>query len=129
MSAIVRTGIDLIEIRRIAGLSPEIRSRFLRRVFTPLELEICADKDERLSGRFACKEAVSKALGTGIGEVSWQEIEIGNDERNMPVLLLHGNAEKTAAALGISQWSVSISHTRDYATAIAVGTGTGPAPE
>lgn len=123
MGTILRTGIDLVEIRRITALKPEIRSRFLNRVFTAAELEICGGRDESLSGRFACKEAVSKALGTGFGEVSWQEIEIGNDERKMPVLILSGNAQKIADGLGISQWSVSISHTREYAVAVAVGTG------
>lgn len=123
MASVLRTGIDLIEVHRIADLKPEIRSRFLTRVFTDGELEICCGRNERLSGRFACKEAVSKALGTGIGIIRWQEIEILNDSNGMPVLFLHGTAAQVSEKLGILQWSVSISHIRDLAAAMAVGTG------
>lgn len=122
MTCGVRTGVDLIEIHRIADLKPEIRSRFLDRVFTEAELEICGGRNERLSGRFACKEAVSKALGTGIGDVSWRDIEILNDDNGMPVLVLHKNAANAAEKIGICHWSISISHTKDLAIAVAVGT-------
>lgn len=120
MNRQLRTGIDLIEVGRIEKLNPEIRQRFLERVYTAAELAICQDRPECLAGRFSCKEAVAKALGTGIGEISWQEIEILADERHMPVLTLHGKAESIAAALGLNTWSVSISHIRDQAVAIAV---------
>jgi len=123
MAYVLRTGIDLIEVHRIAELKPEIRSRFLSRVFTDAEQKICGGRNERLSGRFACKEAVSKALGSGIGAIRWQEIEIINDSNGMPVLVLHGKAAEMSSKLGIVQWSVSISHIRDLATAVAVGMG------
>ncbi len=123
MAYVLRTGIDLIEVHRIAELKPEIRSRFLSRVFTDAEQKICGGRNERLSGRFACKEAVSKALGSGIGAIRWQEIEIINDSNGMPVLVLHGKAAEMSSMLGIVQWSVSISHIRDLATAVAVGMG------
>ncbi len=74
--ASLRSGIDLIEIARLEGIRPEIRERFLRRVFTIQELEDARDSNLHLAGRFAAKEAVAKALGCGIGPVSWQEIEI-----------------------------------------------------
>ncbi|MHC1773078.1 MAG: holo-ACP synthase [Flexilinea sp.] len=122
MTSVLRTGVDLIDVHRIADLRPEIRSRFLNRVFTETELEICGTRNERLSGRFACKEAVSKALGTGIGDVSWRDIEILNDNNGMPVLFLHENAASAAEKIGILHWSVSISHTKDLAVAVAVGT-------
>jgi holo-[acyl-carrier protein] synthase len=122
MTSVLRTGVDLIDVHRIADLRPEIRSRFLNRVFTETELEICGTRNERLSGRFACKEAVSKALGTGIGDVSWRDIEILNDNNGMPVLFLHENAANAAEKIGILHWSVSISHTKDLAVAVAVGT-------
>ena len=122
MTSVLRTGVDLIDVHRIADLRPEIRSRFLNRVFTETELEICGTRNERLSGRFACKEAVSKALGTGIGDVSWRDIEILNDDNGMPVLFLHENAANVAKKIGILHWSVSISHTKDLAVAVAVGT-------
>ncbi|GAP39332.1 holo-ACP synthase [Flexilinea flocculi] len=123
MASVLRTGIDLIEVHRIANLKPEIRSRFLARVYTEAELEYCGGRNERLSGRFACKEAVSKALGTGIGTIGWQEIEILNDSNGMPILFLHGKATQISETLGILQWSVSISHIRNLAVAMAVGTG------
>jgi holo-[acyl-carrier protein] synthase len=120
MTTILRSGIDLIEIERIEKLKPEIKARFLQRVYTSAELDFCGDRDERLAGRFACKEAVSKALGTGIGTVHWQEIEILTNDQQMPILHLHGNAATLAKSLGLSIWSVSISHAKTYAMAIAI---------
>ncbi len=118
----LRTGIDIIEVSRIEKLNPAIRQRFLSRVYTDAELEICQDRAECLAGRFACKEAVAKALGTGIGDISWHEIEILADERKMPILCLHGKAAQIAERLGLLTWSVSISHIREMAAAVAVGT-------
>ena len=123
---ILRTGIDLIEVSRFSGQSPEIRARFNARVFTEAELAYCKGQDQHLAGRFAAKEAVSKALGCGIGEVSWQEIEILNDELGMPVLRLHGNAALRAEQLGLKTWSVSITHIKEYAAATAAAMGTVP---
>lgn len=120
MTTILRSGIDLIEIERIEKLKPEIKARFLQRVYTAAELDLCGDRDERLAGRFAGKEAVSKALGTGIGTVHWQEIEILTDDQQMPILYLHGNAAALAKSLGLSIWSISISHVKTYAMAIAI---------
>ena len=74
-------------------------------------------------GAFAAKEAVAKALGTGIGDVGWLEIEILGDEQNAPTLILSGAAKKRAADLGLSDWSVSISHSMTHAVAIAVAIG------
>ena len=120
MTTILRSGIDLIEIERIEKLKPEIKARFLQRVYTAAELDLCGDRDERLAGRFAGKEAVSKALGTGIGTVHWQEIEILTNDQQMPILYLYGNAAALAKSLGLSIWSVSISHVKTYAMAIAI---------
>jgi holo-[acyl-carrier protein] synthase len=121
---ILRTGIDLIEISRLVGINPAIRSRFLRRVFTSQELVDANDSNMHLAGRFAAKEAVAKALGTGIGPVSWQDIEIQRGENGEPLLLLHRAAQEIAQELGLSQWSVSISHTNTHAVALAVACGT-----
>lgn len=120
---ILRSGVDLIEINRVAGLNPRIRARFLQRVYTPAELDICSDSDASLSGRFAAKEAVAKALGTGIGPVRWQEIEIIAGAQKEPCLQLHGTAQEIAAQLGLHTWSVSISHTATHAIAMAVTIG------
>jgi holo-[acyl-carrier protein] synthase len=116
----LRSGIDLIEIARLAQVRPEIRERFLARVFTPQELEDARDSNLHLAGRFAAKEAVAKALGSGIGPVSWQEIEIRRGPAGEPVLVLYGKARQMADDLGLTVWSVSISHTKEYALAMAV---------
>lgn len=114
---LLRTGIDLIEVERFRSQKPGIRERFLARVYTEAELDYCAGNDQHLAGRFAAKEAVSKALGCGIGEISWQEIEILNDDFGAPVLHLHGKAAERAERMGLTEWSVSITHIQEYAAA------------
>jgi len=113
----ITTGIDLVEIERFRNLNPSIKERFLKRVFTSQELSDCAGKDQSLAGRFAAKEAAAKALGCGIGEVRWQDIEILQDEQHKPMLVLHGKAFEISTTQGWSSWSVSIAHTRDHAIA------------
>ncbi len=120
---ILRTGIDLIEVGRFSMQSPEIRARFISRVFTEAEQSYCKGLDQHLAGRFAAKEAVSKALGCGIGEVSFQEIEIVNDESGMPILHLYGKAAHRAEQLGLTMWSISITHLKEYAAASATAIG------
>ena len=119
----LKTGIDLIEVERFRVQKPELRQRFIDRVYTEKEKAYCGDNDQHLAGRFAAKEAVAKALGCGIGEVSWQEIEILNDELGAPVLHLHGKAAERAETLGLSVWSVSITHLKEYAAATAAALG------
>ena len=124
---ILRTGIDLIEVERFRSQKPEIRERFIARVYTDAERDYCGDNAQHLAGRFAAKEAVSKALGCGIGEISWQEIEILNDEAGMPVLHLHGKASERARKLGLTIWSISITHVKEYAVAAVSAMGELPA--
>lgn len=119
----IRSGIDTIEISRLAEIRKPIRERFIKRVFTPKEIIQAKNRDEALSGLFAAKEAVSKALGTGIGVVSWQDIEILHLPSGEPTLVLHGKAEQTARQLGLDDWSISISHDRNKAIALAVAVG------
>ena len=119
----LRTGIDLIEINRLEEVNPAIRKRFLQRIFTPLELEQVGHSYASLSGRFAAKEAVSKALGTGIGFVLWQDIEIRRGRFGEPELFLYGNAQKEAEKLGLTTWSVSITHNRTTAAAFVIAMG------
>lgn len=121
----VRTGIDLVEIARLEAVSEPIRARFLRRVFTPQELADAGGSLAYLAGRFAAKEAVAKVLTTGIGEVAWQEIEVLCGPRGEPVLRLHGAAREFASQLKLSGWSVSITHTRSYAAAVAAALSEG----
>lgn len=94
--------------------------RFFNRFFTPAERAACNDEPHRLAARIAAKEAVAKALGTGIGPVSWREIEIRHDEAGRPVLHLHGAAATVAAALGAREWDVSLTHTTTTAAAMCV---------
>ena len=120
---ILQSGIDTIEISRLDDIKPSIRERFIARVFTNQEIAQARDRSDVLSGLFAAKEAVSKALGTGIGYVSWQEIEILHLRTGQPLVKLHGNAKKVAEQLGLETWSVSISHDRNKAIAVAVAIG------
>jgi len=124
-SSVARTriGVDLIKVKRIAGLMERYGARFLQRVFTERELAACGDRPERLAARYAAKEAVSKALGTGIGPVAWGEIEVVNDDAGRPELVLHGGAADLAAGLGLRQWAISLSHTQDQAIAFVVANG------
>ena len=117
----IRCGVDIIACARIAAGIERGGERFLKRFFTPGEREDCADKPQRLAARFAGKEAVAKALGTGIGDVSWREIEIRTDgARRRPRLILHGAARRLADELGLDDWDVSLSHTDAQAIAIVV---------
>ncbi|MBL7161085.1 MAG: holo-ACP synthase [Anaerolineales bacterium] len=114
------TGVDLIEIERIKDSIARNGERFLQRVYTADELALCGEDSASLAVRFAAKEAVAKALGCGIGEVRWQEIEILRDEARAPILHLHGAAQDLAEQLGLSTWSLSLSHTKTYAVAFVV---------
>src|SRR5690606_30246912 len=112
------------EHTRVAQGIERLGERFLNRFFTAGEREDCDDQPHRLSARLAAKEAVSKALGTGIGDVSWKEIEIRvNNPRRRPVLHLHGAAAALAAEMGLLHWDVSLTHAREYAAAVAVALG------
>jgi len=120
---ILRSGIDTIEISRLEQIRPAIRERFIRRVFTEIEVTQARDYNDALSGVFAAKEAVSKALGTGIGAVHWRDIEIIHLPIGQPTVHLHGRAKTVADQLGLKEWSVSISHDRNKAIAMAVALG------
>ncbi len=124
--AMIRCGIDMIEGERIASGIERGGERFLKRFFTPGERQDCADKPLRLAARFAAKEAVSKALGCGIGDVRWVDIEVRtNGPRRRPRLFLHGNASEMAAELGLSEWDISLSHSDALAMAVAVAHSAG----
>ena len=120
---ILRSGVDIVEIQRLDEVNPAIRARFIRRVFTENEVELARGSSASLAGRFAAKEAVSKALGTGIGWVAWRDIEILRGKAGEPLLELHGRALQVAEHVGLQNWSVSISHGRAYAVATAVAVG------
>ncbi|MBT3338840.1 MAG: holo-ACP synthase [Anaerolineae bacterium] len=117
------TGVDLIEIERIAAVIERHGERFLTRVFTPREIADCGGRIESLAARFAAKEATAKALGCGIGDVAWREIEIRREENGAPKLLLHGEAARLAKEKKLSTWSISLSHSQSHAIAMMVGIG------
>jgi len=117
------TGVDLIEVERIKDSIARNGERFLERVYTAEELSLCGEDAASLAVRFAAKEAVAKALGCGIGDVRWQEIEILRDEARAPVLNLHGAAQVLADGLGLKTWSLSLSHTKAHAVAFVVAVG------
>lgn len=116
----LRCGVDLIETDRVRAGIDRFGERFLKRFFTPAERALCADQPVRLAARLAAKEAVAKALGTGIGAVRWVDIEILADDFGRPVLHLHGEAVRAAAILELTGWDISLSHTCDHAVAMVV---------
>lgn len=114
-------GVDMIETERVAQSVARFGDRFLKRVYTERELAYCRGQIPSLAARWAAKEAAAKALGTGIGEVSWREIEVINQANQRPTIQLHGAAAALAEQLGLSNFAISLSHTRDYAIAFVVG--------
>lgn len=114
-------GVDMVTIERVADTLARHGARFLDRVFTAQEQAYCNGRAGSLAGRYAVKEAVAKALGTGIGDIDWVEMEVVCDERGKPELRLHGRAQALAAARGLDLWSISLSHTDSHAVGMAVG--------
>jgi holo-[acyl-carrier protein] synthase len=114
------TGLDLIEIARIGWLAQQYGPRFLERVFTEAELALCRGRHPELAARFAGKEAAMKALGTGLRGMRWRDVEILRDPLGKPLLVLHGGAAERATLVGLTEWSISLSHTRLYACAVVV---------
>jgi holo-[acyl-carrier protein] synthase len=119
---VIASGVDLIEIARIERGAARHGQRFYRRLFTAQEIAFCDGRAPRFAGRFAVKEAVAKALGTGIGDFNWTDVEVVCDGRGKPELVLHNKAREIALAKGLTIWSISLSHTDTLAMAVAVAT-------
>ena len=125
---IIGHGVDLVQTARIQHMVDEHGERFLRRCFTEDE-RAYADANlkrrmEHLAGRFAAKEAILKVLGTGwSGGIAWTDAEVVREPSGRPTVRLHGRCAEVAAALGIDQWWVSISHIETHAVASAIGVG------
>lgn len=117
------TGIDMIAIERIERAIRRHGDRFYRRFFTEQEIAFCEGQAVRLAGRFVVKEAVAKALGTGIGDFRWTDVEVVCDGRGKPELVLHNQAQEIAFKQGLSIWSISLSHTKTHAVGLAVAIG------
>lgn len=117
-------GIDLVEVARIARLIDEHGQRFLDRCFTPHEQQSSDSakrRAEHLAARFAAKEAVLKALGTGLtGGIAWTDVEVVRQDSGAPGIHLHNEAAKLAASSGITRWLVSLTHTGGHAAASVI---------
>jgi holo-[acyl-carrier protein] synthase len=121
---ILGTGIDIIEVARIASSYEKFGERFVNRILLPAEITYCLSHRKPapfLAARFAAKEAISKAFGTGIGaQLGWQDMEIRRKESGEPFVVLHGKGEFLFEGRGAKQLLVSLSHTENYAAATAI---------
>ena len=114
-------GIDVIEIARVKAVLKRHPERFLHRVFTPEEVAFCRGRVPELAARFAAKEAVMKALGTGARGLAWREIEVLPNQRGKPLVYLHGLARKRAEDIGLRAVDISLTHSHELAIAAFVG--------
>ncbi len=121
MLLIIGCGIDLVKIERIEKIIKRWGNNFNSRIFTPLERDYCEKKKDNkfqsYAGKFAAKEALLKALGLGLREANWKEIEIKNDELGQPIIDASGKLKSIALTKGVSKYFISISHTKEYAIA------------
>ena len=121
---IIGTGIDIVEIERFRKILAGTGERFLMRVFTPEEQRFCMARQDpatHLAARFAAKESVFKALGTGWGKgVTWLDVEVNRPEQGAPVILLHGAAREIAASKGVKMIHLSLTHAKNCAAATAI---------
>jgi holo-[acyl-carrier protein] synthase len=115
-------GIDIIEIARVGQALSRHGQRFLDRVYTPIEIAFCRGRVPELAARFAAKEAVMKALGTGVRGIAWREVEVLPNRRGKPLIYLHGKAADRARAIGLKGIDVSLTHSQEFAIAAVVGT-------
>src|SRR5688572_32698413 len=117
---ILGTGIDIIEVTRIEASHQKFGERFLQRILRPAEIAYCLSHKRPapfLAARFAAKEAISKAFGTGIGaQLGWQDMEVGRKESGEPFVILHENGQKLLAARGARIVHLSLSHTDQHAS-------------
>jgi holo-[acyl-carrier protein] synthase len=113
-------GVDICDIDRIVRTLERHGNRFRARVLTPREDRYCGTRVQRVAGRWAAKEAVSKVLGLGVRGVGWREIEVLSNAAGQPQVILHGRALARAEVLGLGEVTISITHERRMAVAVAV---------
>ncbi|MEL6741318.1 MAG: holo-ACP synthase [Planctomycetota bacterium] len=127
---IIGHGIDIVDVARVAQIVERHGAHLTERVFTQAELDYARRGKrtmEHLAGRFAAKEAVLKALGTGWTKgIGWTDVEVVLEPSGRPTAALHGRAAEIASDLGITAWSLSLSHTDTSAVASAIATGDRP---
>ena len=114
-------GVDIIEIARVQRVLERHPERFLERVYTPEEVAFCRGRIAELAARFAAKEAVMKALGTGARGLAWREIEVLPNRRGKPLIYLHGRAKERGEAIGFRAADVSLTHSHEFAIAVVAG--------
>ncbi len=121
---ILGIGIDLIEVARIQASHERFGERFLNRILHPGEIAYCLSHKMPapfLAARFAAKEAISKAFGTGIGaQLGWHDMEVARRESGEPYVILHGQGQELLKQRGGRVMLISLSHTQQHATAVAV---------
>jgi holo-[acyl-carrier protein] synthase len=127
MSELIGIGTDITECLRIARMIERHGELFLQRVYTPEEIKYCQSRKlstQHFTGRWAAKEAILKALGTGWRRgISWRDVEIRNELGGKPVVAVRGGVKDVVEQLGVREIQVSISHCRSHATAFAVAIG------
>src|SRR5437899_4807887 len=121
---ILGVGIDIIEVARIQASHERFGERFLNRILHPNEIKYCLSHKVPapfLAARFAAKEAISKAFGTGIGaQLGWRDMEVGRKESGEPFVILHEAGQKLLRARAARAVLISLSHTQDHAAAVAI---------
>lgn len=124
---ILGIGTDIIECLRIAQMIERHGETFIARVYTPHEIQYCQNRREatqHFAGRWAAKEAVLKALGTGWRRgISWRDVEVRNERSGSPQIAVYGGARDHMQQLGVAQMLISLSHCRTHATACAIAVG------
>ena len=113
-------GVDIVELWRVQQVLDRYGQAFLDRIYTPGEQAYCRGRIPQLAARFAAKEAVMKALGTGTRGVGWRDIEVTRRRGRPPQILLHNRGLARAERIGMTQVAISLSHSRDYAVASVV---------
>jgi holo-[acyl-carrier protein] synthase len=133
MAQIIGIGTDIIECLRIAQMIERHGDLFINRVYTPLEIQYCQSRKlatQHYAARWAGKEAVLKALGTGWRKgISWRDVEIRNDPGGRPTVALRGGVRDVVEQLGIIDMHISLSHCRSHATAYAIAEGADKIPD
>ena len=127
-ASVLGIGIDIVECARIGKMIEKHDDHFLARVYTPREIAYCSERraarNQHFAGRWAAKEAVLKALGTGWSQgIQWVDVEVVNQPGGKPIIELTGEAAAIAQRLGIETMLISISHCKSYATAYATALG------
>jgi holo-[acyl-carrier-protein] synthase len=122
--AIMGVGVDIVDIERMRNLRDKYGEKFLNKIFTDVEIKSCLNSkhpDEMFAARFAAKEAVMKALKAGMyAGLHYKEIEVTGGVDTQPSIKLHENAIRTAICAGVTKFSISLSHERNYAIAMVV---------